>query len=102
VEVIVEVSVGVGVRVLVVVGVGVLVGVGSRATTYWNRLAQGEVVQAVQVAQVPLLPKISGPPAARQALTMYLTVVPPGCAGMAVSTTSTTCPPWERSMKVQE
>jgi hypothetical protein len=102
VGVIVDVSVGVSVKVLVMVGVGVLVGVGSRATTYWNRSAQGEIVQAVQVAQVPLLPKISGPPLVSQALTMYLTVVPPGCAGMLASTTSTTCPPWERSMKVQE
>jgi hypothetical protein len=90
VGVIVEVSVGVSVGVLVMVGVGVLVGVGSRATTYWKRSAQPDVVQAVQVAQVPLLPKISGPAPARQALTMYLTVVPPGCAGMVASTTSTT------------
>jgi hypothetical protein len=99
-------KVGVGVEVAgsgvnVLVTVFVFVGVGSRGTVYWKRSAHDEVVQAVQVAQVPLLPKISRVDPS-QALTMYWTVVPPGWAGMVALATSTICPPCDRSANVQE
>ena len=96
---------GVGVRVGVGVAVGVCVGVlvGPAATGYEKRSAHAVVMHAVQVAQVPLFPKISiGDPAVFQALTTYWTVVPAVCAGIVAVTTSTVWGvPLERSMKVQ-
>jgi hypothetical protein len=99
VRVAVAVPVWLGVKVAVAVELGVMVGVFVRVgvavvTVYWYTWAQLETVHAVQVAQVPLdpslLPKISMiVPVVFQALTMYLTVVPPGCAGIVALTTST-------------
>ena len=98
----VGVSVKVGVLVKVRVAVFVGVGVGSGGTVYWKRFAHVDVVQAVQPKNEQLLPKSSGPVVESHALTMYLTVVPPGWAGIVASTTSTVCPPCETSTKVQE
>src|SRR6185503_12309253 len=54
----------------------------SEGTVYWKTVASLESSAGVQLMQVPLLPKISGPPPECHALTMYLTTVPAGCAGM--------------------
>ena len=60
-------------------------------------------MHAVQLAHVPLFAKISiGVPEVFQALTRYLTVVPPGWPGITAVTTSTVCGvPLERSWNVQ-
>ena len=87
VDVAVRVGVCVTVAVRVRVKVGVFVGGGM---TYWKSAAHAGVWQAVHVAQVPLLAKISiGVPIVFQALTTYLTTVAPDCAGIVALTTST-------------
>jgi hypothetical protein len=100
VGVLVDVGVRVRVDVWVRVAVRVLVGL---AIEYWKTFAQLDIVQAVQDAQVPLLAKIwMSVPVVFQASMMYLTVVPPGCAGIVALTTSTVCgDPVERSTYVQ-
>ena len=99
VDVAVRVGVCVTVAVRVRVKVGVFVGGGM---TYWKSAAHAGLWQAVHVAQVPLLAKISiGVPTVFQALTTYFTSVAPACAGIVALTTSTV---WAeaRSKKEQE
>ena len=69
--------------------------ISGATTVYWNTVARAEEeVGAPHEQGVPgPLAKISAPPPECHALTMYFTVVPPGCAGMTAFTTSTTGPP---------
>ncbi len=65
----------------------------SEGTVYWKTVASLESSANGQPPQVPLLAKISGPPPEFHALTMYLTTVPAGWAGMVAFAMSMVFPP---------